>query len=197
MVELSYLEKRIERYEPFVVSPIQSRQAAVSLIMKESQEGPNILFIERAKRRGDPWSGQMAFPGGKKDQSDKSICATARRETLEEIGVELLSSRYIGRIDDLIAPPTSPASGLVVSCLVFSIAGEFEIKPNLEVHDTIWIPISFLINRDNFLPTFQPENYAGTFPGIRVAANDSRVIWGLTYRFLHSFFEVCRLSKNF
>ena len=191
---MSVVESRIERHRPIVVGTREARSAGVSLILKNGQDGANILFIERAKRRGDPWSGQMAFPGGKKDPTDASVRATARRETFEEIGLELSSHRYVGRLDDLVAPPSSPASGLVVSCLVHSVIGNIEINSNEEVHDTIWIPVASLINARNFLPSFQPTDYRGTFPGIRVALNDSRVIWGLTYRFLRNFCEVCDLA---
>ena len=194
MIELSVLEKRIGGYRPSVVGAREVRSAAVSLILKNGQDGADMLFIERAKRRGDPWSGQMAFPGGKKDPADASAGATARRETFEEIGLELSSHRYVGRLDDLVAPPSSPASGLVVSCLVHSVTGDIEIDSNEEVHDTIWIPVASLISERNFLPSFQPIDYQGTFPGIRVAPNDSRVIWGLTYRFLLNFCEVCDLA---
>lgn len=194
MIELSVVEKRIERHRPIVVGAQNARSAAVSLILKNDHDGANILFIERAKRRGDPWSGQMAFPGGKRDPADANVRETARRETFEEVGLELSSHRYVGRLDDLVAPPSSPASGLVVSCLVHSAIGDIEIDCNEEVHDTIWIPVASLINARNFLPSYQPIDYRGTFPGIRVALNDSRVIWGLTFRFLRNFCEVCNLA---
>ena len=118
-----------------------------------------------------------------------------RRETFEEVGLELSCHRYVGRLDDLVAPPSSPASGLVISCFVFSAKGEITLNSNEEVSDTIWIPVTSLTNVRNFLPSFQPEDYTGTFPAIRVAANDSRVIWGLTYRFLRNFFAVCALGQ--
>lgn len=195
MIDLQDIEGRIERHKPHVIGAQNGRTAAVSLILKNGLDGANILFIERARRRGDPWSGQMAFPGGKRDQNDASVRTTARRETFEEVGLELSCHRYVGRLDDLVAPPSSPASGLVISCFVFSAKGEITLDSNEEVSDTIWIPVASLTNVKNFLPSFQPEDYRGTFPAIRVAANDSRVIWGLTYRFLRNFFAVCDLVK--
>src|ERR1700682_285931 len=44
-------------------------RAAVAAVLRAGTTGPEILFIERAKREGDPWSGHMAFPGGRRDDA--------------------------------------------------------------------------------------------------------------------------------
>ena len=64
----------------------------MAIITRQGKYGEEILFIERATRTGDPWSGHIAFPGGKKQDNDNSICATAIRETQEEIGLNLLQT---------------------------------------------------------------------------------------------------------
>ncbi len=53
----------------------------------------DLLFIRRAEKSGDPWSGHMAFPGGHMESSDASLLAAAIRETQEEIGLDLLDAR--------------------------------------------------------------------------------------------------------
>ena len=54
------------------------------------QQGePEILFIKRASRSGDRWTGHVAFPGGGRESVDKDDCATSIRETKEEIGLDL------------------------------------------------------------------------------------------------------------
>ncbi|KAI9486660.1 MAG: hypothetical protein EXX96DRAFT_549974 [Benjaminiella poitrasii] len=54
-----------------------------------------MLFIERAVREGDNWSGQIAFPGGKNEASDKTDLDTVVRECKEEIGVHLDTRDFI------------------------------------------------------------------------------------------------------
>lgn len=54
------------------------------------QQGePEVLFIKRASRSGDRWTGHIAFPGGGREEKDEDDCATSVRETHEEIGLDL------------------------------------------------------------------------------------------------------------
>ena len=186
MTVLSEIRQGLNSYQPEVVDDSRRRRAAVSLILTEGAQGAEVLFIERARRVEDPWSGQMAFPGGRREQGDDTLLATAQRETLEEVGLRLYSSSLVGRLDDIVSPKESPAHGLVVSCYVFELLSGGTISTNSEVHDTVWIPVSA---PENFTSDYRPNGYNGTFPGIRVSSDDLRVIWGLTYRFLCRFFN--------
>src|SRR6185436_21144367 len=78
-------------------------QAAVAVILigSEATSTLELLLIQRSERAGDPWSGHMALPGGRRDARDIDLRATAMRETREEIGVELSTARLLGRLDDL------------------------------------------------------------------------------------------------
>lgn len=63
---------------------------------------PEILFIERATRKTDRWSGHVALPGGKQELHEDDQ-ETAARETLEEIGLDLSDPthfRCVGQLDD-------------------------------------------------------------------------------------------------
>src|SRR4051812_3842337 len=57
------------------------RRAAVAAILRDAAEGPEILFIRRAEHPQDPWSGHMAFPGGREEPGDADLLETAIRET--------------------------------------------------------------------------------------------------------------------
>src|SRR5215471_21768996 len=78
------------------------RFAAVAAILRDREGEAEVLLIRRAQKTGDPWSGHMAFPGGRQDPSDLDLLHTAVRETQEEVGLELSPGRnLIGRLDDL------------------------------------------------------------------------------------------------
>ncbi|KAI9287268.1 hypothetical protein BC943DRAFT_266123, partial [Umbelopsis sp. AD052] len=63
--------------------------------------GPELLFMQRATRTGDRWSGHVAFPGGKNEKDETDI-ETVVRETWEEVGLDLNTEDFIpvGRLDD-------------------------------------------------------------------------------------------------
>ena len=147
-----------------------------------SDEGePALLFIRRQVRGGDPWSGQMAFPGGFRAADDEPVLCTARRETLEETGLDLGTSRFLGALDDL-SPRTPFFPPLVVTPHVFLVPGRTPVAPGSEADEVLWIAVRELLDPDNQtvcsvpLPTGTQD-----FPAIRIG---SRVIWGLTERII-------------
>ena len=169
---------------------IRDRRAAVALIVDsgQSQHDPEIVFIERAYHAADPWSGQMAFPGGRCDPQDLNPLETACRETQEEIGVELSATDRLGRLDDLQGRHGGRSREMVISCFVFGAHGVDRFIRNHEVADVITLPISTLLDPSTQTEVSWPQ--AGrVFPGIYVGGGE-RVIWGLTYRFLLRFFSL-------
>src|SRR5689334_10230467 len=80
------------------------RFAAVAAVLRDRGGEAEVLLIRRAQKETDPWSGHMAFPGGRQDPSDRDLLHTAVRETEEEVGLELRPEEHlIGRLDDLAA----------------------------------------------------------------------------------------------
>ena len=78
------------------------KRAAVALILQLHAGELCVLMIRRAEHEGDPWSGHMAFPGGRLEAQDRNGLAAARRETEEEIGLHLGTGEpCIGRLSDL------------------------------------------------------------------------------------------------
>src|SRR5258706_15048364 len=94
--------------------------AAVGVILHDGDDGLEALFIRPAVRAGDTWSGQIAFPGGRRDPGDADLLATAIRETMEEVGVDLSGAERLGGLDDLY-PRTPVLPPVVVRPFVFAL----------------------------------------------------------------------------
>jgi 8-oxo-dGTP pyrophosphatase MutT (NUDIX family) len=163
--------------------------AAVALVFLASASGDaELLFIERALRDGDPWSGHMAFPGGRRDPRDPDLAATSSRETLEEVGLEL--GTPFARLDDF---ANTRAGSLVVSPFVYQIDRRPALTPNREVQSTVWIPVTWLLHPDSAVDyTISRESQKVVFPAVRY---ERYTVWGLTYRILVNLFGV--LGREF
>jgi 8-oxo-dGTP pyrophosphatase MutT (NUDIX family) len=156
------------------------RHAAVAVVMSDEGD-PALLFIRRQVRAGDPWSGQMAFPGGFRAADDEPVLRTARRETLEETGLDLGTSRFLGALDEL-SPRMPFLPPLVVTPHVFLVPGRAPVAPGCEADEVLWIAVRDLLDPENLTACSVPLP-TGTrdFPAIRIG---SRVIWGLTERII-------------
>lgn len=165
------------------------QRAAVAAILRNSPrtEATEILFIRRADRQDDPWSGHMAFPGGRREELDVSLVATAVREVEEEIGLDLQThGRLLGRLPDLPARARGRSVGMVVTPFVFGLEAEPPIRTNAEVAEVIWTPLAPLARgeRSGVFP-YDHEGQALQLPCVFV---EGRVVWGLTYAMLERLF---------
>ena len=104
-------------HRPRLISGDGRSHAAVAIVLHENAGGLRLLFIERSEREGDPWSGHIAFPGGRVETVDRGPRATAERETVEEIGLDLRPAEYLGRLDDI----TGATLPVLVSGFVYSV----------------------------------------------------------------------------
>ena len=165
-------------------SPTGAHPAAVALILVPGAEGLEALFIRRAVRAGDPWSGQVALPGGRRDPVDVDLEATAIRETQEELAVDLVPAERLGALDD-IRPRTQLLPPVLVRPFIFALADRPSFSPSAEVQSAFWAPLARLLvpgtRRDVTLSLPGGER---TFPAY-VLSQD--IIWGMTERILSSF----------
>jgi len=123
MPSIAEIRRRLEAHRPITHPVLGRRQAAVAMILRDAGPVPEVLFIERASHPGDPWSGHMAFPGGRVDPGDSDPLPSL-----------LEPARFVER------------------------------------------------------PVARAESFH--FPGILVGKPDRHVVWGLTYRFLETFFQI-------
>ncbi|MDB4985323.1 MAG: hypothetical protein JWN04_501 [Myxococcaceae bacterium] len=168
------------------------RRAAVALIIRpDGVQGPEVLFIRRAEHPQDPWSGHMAFPGGREEPSDGELLQTALRETREEVSLDLGKlARLLGRLDELPAVARGRRTGLTIAPFVFELTGPAEPQLNGEVAEVVWAPLEPLFQGDR--ATTFPYDLAGQ--QLELPAHDvaGRVVWGLTHRMLESLFALLR-----
>ena len=173
---------------PGVAPPANGPSAAVAAVIRIGLSGAEMLFIERSSKKGDPWSGQMAFPGGRMEPPDEHSLATAVRETKEELGLDLSDSLTLGRLSDLEGGPRGTRQRLRVTPHLFWLSGERPaVTPNHEVAAAVWVSVADLINEERYIQYPYPPLGTDLWPGIEVEGD--RVIWGLTLRMLIDLFE--------
>jgi 8-oxo-dGTP pyrophosphatase MutT (NUDIX family) len=165
-------------------------QAAVAVVLR-ARDPLELLLIKRATSERDPWSGHMALPGGRRDPEDEDLLATARRETLEEVGVDLAANgRPLGKLE-VVAPLSPRLPKLTVSPFVFGVPAGVEARvASREVELVSWVSVT-----DLRAPTTRSEveiplpGGPRNFPSFHVLGEH---VWGLTYRILERFLEVYR-----
>ncbi len=174
---LSRIASRLDSREPLVNA---KRLAGVAVLVTADAEASTLL-IKRAERPGDPWSGQVAFPGGKKTESDVSLRDTAVRETLEEVGVDLVrASRFLGYF----RPFRTHTGKMDVVPSVYQIDGSVQVVPNAEVSSFRWIPWESFLNPASS-GTYRLAG-VGTLADLPSFNIEGFVIWGLTHRIISS-----------
>lgn len=189
MPSLDEIRGALALHRPTTVDDETLRRAAVAMVLRDSAR-PEVLFIERAHRAGDPWSGHMAFPGGRIEAGDADARRAAERETLEEVGVDLAGAEYLGRLDDLEGHRATGAARLVISAFVYHLATPARLVPNHEVRQAFWFPLRGLLEPVRHVEyELAPVRWKG-LPGILVGDPQRHVVWGLTYRFLERFFAL-------
>ena len=190
-VDLDRLRSKLQTLTP-EVSTREGKRAAVAMIVREAEVDSEILFIQRAEHPLDPWSGHMAFPGGRADPEDGGdLMATALRETAEEIGVDLRAhGEMLGHLSDIPAIARGKFMGMVIRPYVVALRGSPEIVPNHEVAAVVWSPLGPLVRGER--KTIYPYVHEGVelkLPGHRVG---ERVVWGLTHQMVESLFAIVR-----
>ena len=163
-------------------------QAAVALILRDAKPGLEVLFIERARHPRDPWSGNLAFPGGRIDPGDAGARRAAERETLEEVGLDLTQADYLGQLDDIIGAYLP----VQVSCFVYALAKDVAHATDLnhEVSELFFFPLDELRNPARQVQADIPWNQKiRRAPAIDLLGPNRPLLWGITYRLIRQFMK--------
>jgi len=180
-VSLNDVRGALASRAPALVGEPVAARAAVAVILREARAGIEMLFIRRAERESDPWSGQVGFPGGRAEAGDADLRTTARRETLEEIGIDLLEdAELLGGLDELRAVARGRPVDLAIAPFVFHLRRGGTLRLSEEVTSVHWLELDLLLGPEHH-GRFQYRHGDDTvdLPCVRMG---DLVIWGLTYR---------------
>jgi 8-oxo-dGTP pyrophosphatase MutT (NUDIX family) len=151
----------------------------------------SVLLIQRAEREGDRWSGQLAFPGGRIQPQDKNLAATARRETLEEVGIDLAGVAELGVLDDL-EPRTPVLPRMIVRPFVYALSSPSPFRLNQEVAAAWWVPLESF--RDPGI--YGPIEYRRYGTLVRASGYQLGIglLWGMSERIITPLLELLPAS---
>jgi len=183
MSRLREIEERLTDLKSAIGPPPRSAKGAVAVILR-GRSAVEVLVIERSEREGDPWSGQLAFPGGRRSRGDRTPLDTVRRETKEEVGLSL--SRNARLLGWLLARAPGNRVEWVVVPFVFALTRPARLITGPEVARALWAPLDGLpatLHRaviplpggDLELPAFE----VGGLP-----------LWGFSFRVLCDLFDL-------
>lgn len=152
-------------------------EASVLIPILTFKKDLEILLTKRSNNlKNHP--GQIAFPGGKKDQSDRSPIETALRETQEEVGLNPKNVEIIASL-----PSHKTATGFVIKPYLGLINQPFsETLRQGEVDEIFTVPYEYILNEKNF--SIQTRKWNGSQRSYYVVPYGPYYIWGATARIL-------------
>ncbi len=153
-IVLPQLIPRLRRHrKPINDYGVVEKKAAVAISLASINGDVCLLMIRRAERAGDPWSGHMGFPGGRRDNADTTNLACAKRETHEELGVDLNQcAELVCELGEVNTGWRPDRPELLVTPFVFELKTVPAMTPNHEVDGVVWVPMHFLLDRSNRIP---------------------------------------------
>ncbi|MCS6769499.1 MAG: CoA pyrophosphatase [Candidatus Caldarchaeum sp.] len=160
--------------------------AAVCILLRKISERPEVLLVKRAERSTDPWSGHIAFPGGRYKASDSDLVETALRELEEETGIRRDVVRLVGAL-----PFTTPANSpdLLVKPYVALLLREAEVHKGSEVQKVLWVPLRDL----KIVATEVYSKYSGAVRKHLCYVYGDELIWGMTFKLIRRVLQVLGL----
>lgn len=162
-------------------------KAAVALI-RLKRDDPEYFILKRAENSNDPWSGQLAFPGGKCEMIDSTLMNTAIRETREECGFSLNDKQVV---EELPLATAGKLAGTTIKVQPYLF--ELEEKPEVhmepkEVSATYWVKESHFLSQANHrLDAIYEPKPSSKLPYTLI--EDNEIFWGFSYKVLMMFLK--------
>lgn len=156
------------------------RESAVLIILHLFENKPHLLLIKRPIYKG-VHSGQMAFPGGKRDACDKTLLETAVREVHEELGLQIELNNSFFTLRELYIPP----SHFLVQPYICFLNQLPHVIPNHEVAEIIHLPLDHLFQKE-IITQHEIEIYpTKELRKVPAIAFEKHYIWGATAMMLY------------
>jgi len=154
--------------------------ASVNCILRCSEDSsPEVLLLQRQIAERDPWSGQISFPGGRSKTGEAPL-ETAKREAMEETGIDLDWCEIVGRLESVLPGNFS------IRVTPFLVIAPWRISvtiDHVEIVDYFWVPLDFFAEEKNSqIYTFSRFGRTIQTPSFVVAGK--YVVWGMTLRII-------------
>ena len=175
--DLNALRKRLLLRTPMLPEKALA-VASVAVVINPEDRGGSVLLIRRVEREGDPWSGQISFPGGHKSPEDPELLQTAVREAEEEVGIELVQHELLGAMPIVV----TRSRRVQVAPFVFALEFTVTVRTNREVAESFWVPLTELAQLE---PTIRQVNVMEGTLEVPCYIYQDHVIWGLTFRIIN------------
>ena len=166
--------------------------AATMICLRPGPDGDELLLCRRARRAGDPWSGHMGVPGGRREPGDRDALETAVRETAEEVGFD---PRAVGGVLGALPVLETRRRAFHVRVALFVARVEAGVEPRVsdELEAAWWVPLAHL----------RPARVEVAELPMRVPAyvapapdGSAAVVWGMTFRMLQLLRQAGRVAPT-
>ena len=158
------------------------REGGVLVLLYPSEQDWQMILIERPKYEG-VHSGQVAFPGGAREDEDASLRETALREANEEVGLDTSKVKVLGALSEVYIPP----SNFVVRPYVAFMEDTPDLlKDEREVEQILHAPVNnFLL--PNAIQEEKIQLYTGVNLNVGAFKHQGHIIWGATAMMIAEF----------
>jgi 8-oxo-dGTP pyrophosphatase MutT (NUDIX family) len=153
--------------------PNNEAHAAVAILLMMKDSKTKVLLVKRATRENDPWSGHMAFPGGRRGKGEIELKTTAIRETWEETGIDLTKCNFIGCLDSIYS---TVKPDMCIQPYIFTCTELPDITLNEELIAFYWINLEDIERSKDIISIEYIDHPAYII--------EEEVVWGLTFRML-------------
>lgn len=175
-----HIKGKLASREKSVLNYPEYRKAAVMILFLEKDGTPHVLLTRRTDRVSTH-KGQVSFPGGGYDSSDRDFLQTALRETREEVGINPGDIEVLGEFDEFMTISgfhVHVFAGALNSAIDYNISTD-EIDEILEVPFSLFCSEKYTSREQIHFNGMDYEIYYYTYAGC--------VIWGMTARILTDF----------